>query len=289
MQSKDTLYVLKGQFTSKVHVFLKLVVLFIQLHLLNTQKSKSDCFSILVQAHIPGLSYLHPLGHLPLWAARGALAGSSLHGSLQVSHGAEVTVDRAVQTRREHLPAAHLTKLETFPAGPGALAPTARLPPERFVHNYQRKRSSHSNDLFIKRFMFLRGIAPGLTFSANAEVMDRLWSGQSVTIHIVYFHAIVTNTCDKGPGDSWIVGRVNWFMQHILYTRGKKAQCTQSIKVLSKCIGFLYISAIPVLSWSCTYIEKKVQWKSKWPLVQMKSSSAGISVDQLILNWWLRC
>lgn len=131
MQSKDTLYVLKGQFTSKVHVFLQLVVLFIQLHLLNTQKSKSDCFSILVQAHIPGLSYLHPLGHLPLWAARGALAGSSLHGSLQVSHGAEVTVDRAVQTRREHLPAAHLTKLETFPAGPGALAPTARLPPER--------------------------------------------------------------------------------------------------------------------------------------------------------------
>lgn len=131
MQSKDTLYVLKGQFTLKVHVFLQLVVLFIQLHLLNTQKSKSDCFSMLAQAHIPGLSYLHPLGHLPLWAARGALAGSSLHRSLQVSHGAEVTVDRAVQTRREHLPAAHLTKLETFPAGPGALAPTARLPPER--------------------------------------------------------------------------------------------------------------------------------------------------------------
>lgn len=37
MQSKDTLYVLKGQFTSKVHVFLQLVVQFIQLHLLNTQ------------------------------------------------------------------------------------------------------------------------------------------------------------------------------------------------------------------------------------------------------------
>lgn len=143
-----------------------------------------------------------------------------------------------------------------------------------FVRNYQRKRSSHSNDLFIKRFMLLRGIAPGLTFSANAEVMDRLWSGQSIAVHIVYFHAIITHTCDEGPGHSWIVGRVNWFMQHILYTRKKEhsAHRVSKILVLFKCIGFLYISTIPALSWSCTYIEKKVQWKSKWPLVQMKSS-----------------
>lgn len=76
------------------------------------------------------LSYLCPLGHLPLGAAGRALAGPPLHGPLQVGGGAEVAVDRAVQARRDHLPAADLTELETLPAGPGALAPAARLPPE---------------------------------------------------------------------------------------------------------------------------------------------------------------
>lgn len=75
--------------------------------------------------------YHCPLSHLPLGAAGGALAGPSLHGSLQVGHGAEVTVDRAVQARREHLPTADLAKLEPLAAGPRALAPAARLPPER--------------------------------------------------------------------------------------------------------------------------------------------------------------
>lgn len=81
--------------------------------------------------NISDVLYLGPLGHLPLWAARGALAGPSLHRSLQVSHGAEVTVDRAVQAWWKHLPTANLAKLETLPARPWALAPAARLPSER--------------------------------------------------------------------------------------------------------------------------------------------------------------
>lgn len=78
-----------------------------------------------------GESYLCPLCYLPLWTAGGTLARSSLHGSLQVGHGAEVAVDRAVEAWREHLPAANLAKLETLSAGPGALAPAARLPSRR--------------------------------------------------------------------------------------------------------------------------------------------------------------
>lgn len=78
-----------------------------------------------------GVTYRRPFRHLPLGAAGGALAGPSLHGSLQVGHGAKVTVYRAVQARREHLPAADLSKLETFAAGPRALAPAAGLPPGR--------------------------------------------------------------------------------------------------------------------------------------------------------------
>lgn len=74
--------------------------------------------------------HLGPLGYLPLRPAGRALAGSSLHRPLQVSHGAQVAVDRAVQARRQHLPAADLSELEALAAGPGALAPAARLPPE---------------------------------------------------------------------------------------------------------------------------------------------------------------
>lgn len=83
------------------------------------------------QSNEAGVSYRRPLSHLPLGAAGGALAGPSLYGSLQVGHGAEVTVDRAVQARREHLPAANLPKLKTLAAGPRALAPAAGLPPGR--------------------------------------------------------------------------------------------------------------------------------------------------------------
>lgn len=73
--------------------------------------------------------HLRPLCHLPLRAAGGALAGAPLQGALQVGHGAEVTVDGAVQARGQHLPAADLPELEALTAGPGALAPAARLPP----------------------------------------------------------------------------------------------------------------------------------------------------------------
>lgn len=75
-------------------------------------------------------SYLGPLGHLPLWTTGRALAGPPLHGPLQVGHGAEFTVDGAVQARRQHLPTPNLTKLETLPTGSRTLAPAAGLPPE---------------------------------------------------------------------------------------------------------------------------------------------------------------
>lgn len=39
---------------------------------------------------------------------------------------------------------------------------------------------------------------PGLTFSADAEVVDRLWSGQSVAVHIVHLDAVITDTRDEG-------------------------------------------------------------------------------------------
>lgn len=44
-------------------------------------------------------SYLGPLCHLPLWTTGRAFAGPPLYGPLQVGHGAEFTVDRAVQAR----------------------------------------------------------------------------------------------------------------------------------------------------------------------------------------------
>lgn len=77
------------------------------------------------------ISYLGPLCHLPLRTTGRALTGPPLHGSLQVGHGAEVTVDGAVQARGEHLPTANLAELETLPAGPWTLTPAAGLPSER--------------------------------------------------------------------------------------------------------------------------------------------------------------
>lgn len=76
------------------------------------------------------ISYLGPLCHLPLRATGWALTRPPLYGSLQVGHGAEVTVDGAVQAWREHLPAANLAELETLPAGPWTLAPATGLPSE---------------------------------------------------------------------------------------------------------------------------------------------------------------
>lgn len=85
--------------------------------------------SIVCRGNAQTWSHLGPLCHLPLWATGRALAGPPLYRPLQVGHGAEFAVDRAVQARWEHLPTANLAKLETLPAGSRALAPAARLPP----------------------------------------------------------------------------------------------------------------------------------------------------------------
>lgn len=134
-------------------------------------------------------SYLGPLGHLPLWTTGRALAGPPLHGPLQVGHGAEFTVDGAVQARRQHLPTPNLTKLETLPTGSGALAPAAGLPPE-----HEQTRTSALFMLCIPPLWIL----PGLTLSANAEVVDRLRPGQSITVHVMDLSAVIANTGDEG-------------------------------------------------------------------------------------------
>lgn len=136
-------------------------------------------------------SYLGPLGHLPLWTTGRALAGPPLHGPLQVGHGAEFTVDGAVQARRQHLPTPNLTKLETLPTGSRALAPAAGLPPE----HEQTRTSSTFHAVY---FFFPLWILPGLTFSADAEVVDRLRPGESITVHVMDLSAVIANTGDEG-------------------------------------------------------------------------------------------
>jgi len=39
--------------------------------------------------------------------------------------------------------------------------------------------------------------APGLAFSANAEIMNWLWSSQSITINIIHLNAIIPHTHGK--------------------------------------------------------------------------------------------
>lgn len=43
---------------------------------------------------------------------------------------------------------------------------------------------------------------PGLTLPPNAEVVDGLWSGQRITVHVVHFRAIVADARDEGPGNA---------------------------------------------------------------------------------------
>lgn len=142
-------------------------------------------------------SYLGPLCHLPLWTTGRAFAGPPLYGPLQVGHGAEFTVDRAVQARRQHLPTSNLTELETLPAGSWTLAPAARLPPE---HEHIITSSTCHGVCFCSRW-----ILPGLTLSADAEVVDRLRPGQCITVHVMDLNAVIANTCDEGLWDAWTV------------------------------------------------------------------------------------
>ncbi len=39
--------------------------------------------------------------------------------------------------------------------------------------------------------------APGLAFSADAEIMNWLWSSQSITINIIHFNAVIPHTHGK--------------------------------------------------------------------------------------------
>lgn len=50
-----------------------------------------------------------------------------------------------------------------------------------------------------------RWILPGLTFSADAEVVDWLRPGQRITVHVMDLSAVIANTCDEGLRDAWTV------------------------------------------------------------------------------------
>lgn len=76
----------------------------------------------------PG-THLGPLRHLPLGPAGWVLADLALVRPGDVRGLAEIAVDGAVESRRDHLPAADDAELVALPAGAGTLAPAARLPP----------------------------------------------------------------------------------------------------------------------------------------------------------------
>lgn len=44
---------------------------------------------------------------------------------------------------------------------------------------------------------------PGRTLPPDAEVVDRLRSGQSVAVHVVHLHAVEPDARDEGLGDAW--------------------------------------------------------------------------------------
>lgn len=104
-----------------------------EFHLEEERRSAGTCAR---PAHVPAAqvqqspgTYLGPLRHLPLGPAGRVLADLALVRAGDVSGLAEVTVDRAVESRRDHLPAADDAELVALPAGAGALTPAARLPP----------------------------------------------------------------------------------------------------------------------------------------------------------------
>lgn len=48
--------------------------------------------------------------------------------------------------------------------------------------------------LFLCISVAIAAHAPGLAFSANAEIMNWLWSSQSITINIIHFNAVIPHT-----------------------------------------------------------------------------------------------
>lgn len=52
-------------------------------------------------------------------------------------------------------------------------------------------------------FFFFFWLLPGLTFSADAEVVDRLRPGQCIAVHVMDLNAVVADACDEGLWDAW--------------------------------------------------------------------------------------
>lgn len=74
-------------------------------------------------------AYLWPVRHLPLWSAALAKAHLPAGWLVKVMWQTQRIIDRGVQPRRKHLPAAHSAILKALSTGSRALAPTAGLPP----------------------------------------------------------------------------------------------------------------------------------------------------------------
>lgn len=127
--------------------------------------AKRLCDLLSAEETIRGGSYLSPLCHLPLWATGRALTGSPLYRPLQVGQGAEFAIDWAVQARWKHLPTTNLTKLETLPTGPGALAPAACLPPE------------HKHIITSSTFQGISVIPSGFHLGWHSLPMQKSWTG----------------------------------------------------------------------------------------------------------------
>lgn len=78
-------------------------------------------------------NYLWPVRHLPLGSTALAKAHLPACWLVEVMWQTQWIIDRGVQSRRKHLPAAHSAILEALSAGPRALAPTTGLPPADIV------------------------------------------------------------------------------------------------------------------------------------------------------------
>lgn len=144
------------------------------------------CRHVCLPSGLPGRqspgTYLGPLRHLPLGPAGWVLADLALIRPGDVSGLAEVAVDGAVESRRDHLPAADDAELVALPAGAGALAPAARLPPvearrgHRARHGWTGAGASHGKTLPAPGWMETAAI--GMSCSQAASVREVFpWDG----------------------------------------------------------------------------------------------------------------
>lgn len=88
------------------------------------------------------------------------------------------------------------------------------------------KTSNTSHNVLLSTFcfreMFLQWPVPGLTFSPNAEVVDRLRSRQRIAVHIVHLNAVIANTCHEGLWHSWIVSNKRGKLIYITHFNTRK-------------------------------------------------------------------